>query len=403
VKQLWVGLLAIVLSLAFLIELRLVDRLAYQVEAGRLRAMQDALKHGVGGDPGPSTGRLIADSIMPAVVTIETERRAAVAREEVADAGDPRGSDDDWWSLLERFHAGVDPEAAPSPDQPGWMSVEQGIGSGFVVDADLGYVLTNAHVVDGADAILVTLADGRATEGVVLGSDRQSDVALLQIDTPDLHEVRFGDSDMVYTGDAVYSFGNPLGLSGTMSRGIVSAINRNGVILNEGRYPGLLQTDAVISPGSSGGPLVNARGEVVGVNAAIATTTGQFDGVGFAIPANKVKPLLADLVEGGPSMLGVWIASLRYSAARSRARELGWHGGAGALITDVMEGMAAERAGLEPEDIILAVDGSPIEEGEDLVRLVSSRLPGTRVTVEVWRDGDRLDVPVILDRKYAPR
>ena len=165
----------------------------------------------------------------------------------------------------------------------------------------------------------------------------------------------------------------------------------------------MLQTDAVISPGSSGGPLVNARGEVVGINAAIATTTGQYDGVGFAIPVNNAKPLLRDLVSGGPSILGVWIANLTYDEARAEAIRSGWTEPHGVLVTEVMPGLAAERAGLLQGDIILAVDGERVAVSGDLVGLVSSRKPGTKVQVEVWREQGRLRLDVRLSRKYDPR
>jgi len=419
VKHFCIGMLALVLTLTVLVQFRVVDQLAYQIESGRLRAEGEYLVQSGRDDQG-SNARKIVETVLPAVVTIETESRVVTSRH----ADDAPKGDSDWWGLLDRSNDGdVDddtntntdgPKAdapkkkdttpeSPKTDRSHWLSVEQGMGSGFVVDAAKGYVLTNAHVVDGAQKIRVTLADGRETQGKVLGSDSESDLAVLQIDEPDLFEVHFGNSKAVRTGDEVYAFGNPLGLSGSVSRGIVSAVNRNGVVLNEARYPGLLQTDAAISPGSSGGPLVNTRGEVVGVNSAIATTNGQFDGVGFAIPAHKVRPLLKDLIHGGPSMLGVWIANPDYGDAEARARKLGWDGHGGALVVEVMKGLAADQAGLLPNDIIVAVDGEPIVEGDELVRLVSARKPGSQVHVAVWRDGKRRDFDVTLDRKYAPR
>lgn len=419
-KHFCIGMLALVLSLTVLVQFRVVDQLAYQIESGRLRAEGEYLVRS-GRDESAPDARKIVETVLPAVVTIETESRVVVP----SDADDTPKKDTDWWDLLDRLHDGDDgaddanantdrPETddpkkndatsdQPKTDRSNWLSVEQAMGSGFVVDAAQGYVLTNAHVVDGAQKIRVTLADGRETQGKVLGSDSESDLAVLQIDEPDLFEAHFGDSKAVRTGDEVYAFGNPLGLSGSVSRGIVSAVNRNGVVLNEARYPGLLQTDAAISPGSSGGPLVNSQGEVVGVNSAIATTTGQFDGVGFAIPAHKVRALLADLIDGGPSMLGVWIANPDFGDARARARKLGWEGRGGALVVEVMKGLAAEQAGLLVNDVIVAVDGEPIVEGDELVRLVSARKPGSQVRVAVWRDGERREFDVTLDRKYAPR
>jgi len=403
VKHVAIGILALALSVAFLVELRVADRVSYQIESGRLRAMRDSLATGVVSADRPIAGRLVAETVMPAVVSIETESRVIVSGKDDDGGATP---DDGWLSLLERLHAGSAPEGEAGEDLDVFrqsLTVEQGIGSGFVIDADRGHVLTNAHVVDGTDTVRVTLADGRRTTAEVLGSDRESDLALLRIDLPDLHVVRFGDSSLVRTGEEVFAFGNPLGLSGTMSKGIVSAVNRDSVVLNDGRYPGLLQTDAVISPGSSGGPLVNARGEVVGINAAIATTTGQYDGVGFAIPVNRAKPLLTDLVAGGPSILGVWVASLTYEEARAEAMRSGWTEPDGVLVTEVMPGLAAERAGLLPGDIILAVDGERVVVSDDLVGLVSHREPGTSVQVEVWRERGRLSIEVRLSRKYDPR
>ncbi len=402
-KHMAIGVLALALSVAFLVELRIVDRVSYQIESGRLRALGDGLASGVVSVEAPLTGRLVAEAVMPAVVSIETESRMIVSS--AGDDGDAM-PDDGWLSLLERLHAGSAPEGEVDEDLEAFrrsLTVEQGIGSGFVIDAQRGHVLTNAHVVDGTDTILVTLSDGRRTTAKVLGSDRESDLALLQIALPDLHVIRFGDSSTVQPGEEVFAFGNPLGLSGTVSKGIVSAVNRESVMLNEGYYPGLLQTDAVINPGSSGGPLVNARGEVVGINAAIATTTGQYDGVGFAIPVNRAKPLLGDLVAGGPSILGVWVASLSYDEARAEAIRSGWTEPNGVLVMEVMPDLAAERAGVLPGDIILAVDGEPVVVSDDLVGLVSNRKPGTKVQIEVWREQGRLSLEVRLSRKYDPR
>ena len=402
-KHVAIGVLALALSVAFLVELRVVDRVSYQIESGRLRAMRDGLVDGVVSVEALLSGQLVAEAVMPTVVSIETESRIIVSASGDDGSAPP---DDGWLALLERLHAGSAPEGEADEALDAFrrsFTVEQGIGSGFVIDAQRGHVLTNAHVVDGTDTILVILADGRRTNAEVLGSDRESDLALLRIDLPDLQDVRFGDSSTVRTGEEVFAFGNPLGLSGTMSKGIVSAVNRHSVILNDGHYPGLLQTDAVISPGSSGGPLVNARGEVVGINAAIATTTGQYDGVGFAIPVNKAKPLLGDLVAGGPSILGVWVASLTYEEARAEAIRLGWTEPQGVLVREVMPGLAAEHAGVLPDDIILAVDGERVMASDDLVNLVSNRKPGTKVQVEVWREEGRLSLEVRLSRKYDPR
>jgi len=401
VKHVVVGVLALTLSVAVLVELRIVERVSYQIESGRMRAARDGLSGATAPVDAPIVGRLIAEAVMPAVVSIETESRIITANDDRAAA-----ADDAWSALLDRLHSGVaaDDDAGEKAEAfRNALTVETGIGSGFVIDAEHGHVLTNAHVVDGTDSITVTLADGRQAEAEVLGSDRESDLALLKIELPDLHAVQFGDSSVVSTGEEVFAFGNPLGLSGTMSKGIVSAVNRRTVMLNEGRYPGLLQTDAVINPGSSGGPLVNAHGEVIGINAAIATTTGQYDGVGFAIPVNFAKPLLADLVAGGPSILGVWVTSLSYDPARAAAIQAGWTESKGVLVNEVMPGLAAARAGLLPGDIILAVDGEPVEVSDDLVSLVSNREPGTRVNVEVWRERGRMAFDVRLSRKYDPR
>ena len=282
-------------------------------------------------------------------------------------------------------------------------ATEQGWGSGFIFDHEQGYVLTNAHVVEGASVVRVSLANGRGFAAQVLGLDPDSDLAVLRIDAVGLHELDLGSAEPVAVGDEVYAVGSPFGLKGSVTKGIVSAVGRRIVADGGAYYPAMLQTDAVIRPGNSGGPLVNKRGEVVGITTAILTGSTPYDGLGFAIPATRAKEMIDDLIEGGPGVLGVWVGSVSDLDWRSDVRALGWEETIGALITDVIPGGGAAKADLRVNDIILSVGGDRIDDIEALGRAVSDRKPGSTVEVTVWRNGVSLSRHVLVTRRYAPR
>jgi Do/DeqQ family serine protease len=257
-------------------------------------------------------------------------------------------------------------------------------GSGVIVDAARGYILTNGHVVANPAEIQVTLKDRRTYPARLVGSDPATDVALLQIDAPGLTAVAFGDSDRLEVGDVVVAIGNPFGLGQTVTSGIVSALGRSGLGL-EG-YEDFIQTDASINPGNSGGALVNSKGELVGINTAIIGPTGGNIGIGFAVPANMAKAVMAQLVEHGEvrrGRLGITIEDL----TPARAGDLHLELPGGAVITHVEPGSPAARAGIAPGDVIVRANGQPIQDAGDLRNLVGLLPVGTDLPIVLYRDG----------------
>ncbi len=303
-------------------------------------------------------------------------------------------------------------------------SIDFGSGSGFVIDTD-GHIVTNNHVVTDADEVRVTFSDGTVLIADVLGTDIYSDLAVLKVDPPkdkELITVELGDSDNLLVGQRVVAIGNPFGLSGSMTVGIVSAVGRTlpAGVTNTGVFsnPLIIQTDAAINPGNSGGPLLNSQGEVIGVNGAIRTETGSNTGVGFAIPVNTVKRIASQIIENGKVEYpylgisangGVTLAEL--------AVEYDLPVTYGVLISEVSPGFSADRAGLrggDPEDevsfrgslvrlggdIIIAIDDYPIRDFDQLIGyLVSYTSVGEEITVTIVRDGETLDIPVTLDAR----
>jgi serine protease Do len=282
----------------------------------------------------------------------------------------------------------------------------RGLGTGFVIDKN-GTVLTNNHVVEGADAMLVKLSDEREFPGKVVGTDRATDIAVVRIDAKDVRPLPLGDSDALDVGDWVVAIGNPFGLSHTVSAGIVSARGRTreDVPLDPSGYYDFLQTDASINPGNSGGPLLNLKGEVVGINSAIRG--GGAQGIGFAIPINMVKALLPMLLRDGHvtrSALGVRIADVRELSREDRqALSLPENERVtGAVIEDVVSGGPADKAGLEPGDIVVGFEGQPIERKTQLQWLASTAGVGRPVTLRVRRATKRFDIKVTLGRMPEP-
>lgn len=268
----------------------------------------------------------------------------------------------------------------------GLASSRRSLGSGFVISPD-GFVVTNNHVVQAAEGILVQLADGREYLAEVIGRDDATDVALLRLQGApgDLPSVYLGDSDAMSVGDWVVAIGNPFGLDHSVAHGMISAKER---VLGIGAFDDFIQTDALINPGNSGGPLFNMRGEVVGVNTAIIS---QGQGIGFALPINMVKELIPNLRANGRLSRG-WLG-VRISETDDRA---------GASIAAVFGGSPASAAGLRPGDRVLAVNGRPVENFQQLLRRVSFLPPGTRAMLQVERDGKRQEIAVTLSDRPAP-
>ncbi|RUM89844.1 MAG: serine protease [Thermodesulfatator sp.] len=265
---------------------------------------------------------------------------------------------------------------------------QRGAGSGFIVTPD-GYIYTNNHVVAGADRVIVKLADGRTFKGKVVGKDPQSDVAVLKIDGKNLPTVPLGDSDKIQVGEWVIAIGNPFGLSHTVTVGVVSAKGRSGLGITD--YEDFIQTDAAINPGNSGGPLLNIRGEVIGMNTAIFTRSGGYMGIGFAIPINIVKLVAEQLVKQGKVIRG-WLGVVVQDLTPALAEEFGLKGTEGALVAQVMENSPADRAGLKRGDVIVEYEGKKVRNSSELRTYVGLTHPGTRVTMKVFRNGH----PVLL-------
>ena len=276
------------------------------------------------------------------------------------------------------------------PNQPRQRK-SQSLGSGVIVDARNGYVLTNHHVVHRADEVSVTLDDGREYKAEVIGSDPETDVAVIKIPVENLTAIAMGDSDRARVGDFVVAIGNPFGLNQTVTSGIVSALGRSGLGI-EG-YEDFIQTDASINPGNSGGALVNMDGQLIGINTAIVGPSGGNVGIGFAIPVNMARSLMQQILRHGKverGQLGVHIQDLTPDLAR--AMNLGTL--RGALISQVLEGSSAQRGGVRSGDVVTAFNGRPITSAADLRNAVGLIRPGQRVQLELIREGSPMTVNV---------
>ncbi len=263
------------------------------------------------------------------------------------------------------------------------------MGSGFIISAN-GFVVTNHHVINGADEIYVTLADKREFKGKLIGSDQRTDIALVRIEGNGLPHAAIGDSTRLRVGEWVVAIGSPFGLDNTVTAGIVSAKGRD-----TGDYLPFIQTDAAVNPGNSGGPLLNTRGEVVGVNSQIYSRTGGFMGISFSIPIDEAMRVVEQLKANGRVVrgrIGVGIADV----TREVAEPLGLPRAGGALVRSVESGGPAERAGLEVGDIIQRFDGKPIDKASDLPRMVGDTRPGSKVALQVWRKGSIRDLQLTV-------
>jgi serine protease Do len=272
---------------------------------------------------------------------------------------------------------------------------QRGMGSGMIIDK-LGHILTNYHVVGDVDKINVRLADLRKFDAEIVGTDPRSDVAIIKIKgkvPDDLPTIDLGDSDALAVGNLVIAVGAPFGLTQTVTQGIISATGRQDVGISD--YEDFLQTDAPINPGNSGGPLVNMRGEVIGMNSAIATNIGQFAGVGFAIPVNMIKTMLPTLIKGGKitrGMLGVVIQDLN----EDLAKQFHLADAKGALVSQVKQNSPAAKAGIKVGDVIVAYDGKKVEDTRQLRNWVAATAPATPVPIDVLRDGKRETVTATI-------
>lgn len=282
-------------------------------------------------------------------------------------------------------------------DNPGQSRPRQTVsaGSGVIVDASNGYILTNHHVVENADSITVTLFDDRELDARVVGSDASADIAVLQVPTERLAQIPYANSDDIQVGDFVVAIGNPFGFSHTVTSGIISGLGRYGLSNNRGSYENFVQTDAAINPGNSGGALLNLRGELVGINTAIVSRSGGNVGIGFAIPINMARNIMDQLIDFGEvrrGLLGVRITNV--DADVSEAMDLGVD--YGALIDQVTPNSAAEKADLRIEDVIVAVDGDRVRNATELRNAIGLRREGKRVDIDYYRDGTKRTVSATL-------
>lgn len=279
------------------------------------------------------------------------------------------------------------------PQQRSQKRPFSGLGSGVIIDADEGYIVTNNHVIDDAQEMRVTLEDGREFDAKLIGADKESDIALLQIDADDLTEVKLADSDKLRVGDFSVAIGNPFGLSHTVTSGIVSALGRSG--LNIEGYEDFIQTDAAINQGNSGGALVNLKGELIGINTAILGASGGNVGIGFAIPSNMMKNLVDQIIEFGQVRRGsLGISGRTLNAGYAKA--LGLDVKQGAMVERVAEDSAAEKAGIKAGDVIISVNGNDIRSFEELKSKVATLGEGKEVEIGLYRDGDEKEVDVTL-------
>nr|WP_245213351.1 DegQ family serine endoprotease [Rhizobacter sp. AJA081-3] len=327
----------------------------------------------------------LADRVGPAVVNIRTtERRSARS------SGGPE-IDEDMLEFFKRFGLPIPNQPSPRGQRPApdGEPQQRGVGSGFILSAD-GYVMTNAHVVEGADEVFVTLTDKREMKARIIGADRRSDVALVKIDAAGLPTVRIGDVSRLRVGEWVIAIGSPFGLENTVTAGIVSAKSRD-----TGEFLPLIQTDVAINPGNSGGPLINMRGEVVGINSQIYSRSGGYMGISFAIPIDEASRVAEQLKTTGRvsrGRIGVSIDQVTKDVAES----IGLGKPTGALVRSVEAGGPAEKAGIEAGDIITRFDGRVVEKSGDLPRIVGGVKPGSKSTVQVFRRGAYKDLGVMV-------
>src|SRR6201997_2895110 len=269
----------------------------------------------------------------------------------------------------------------------------QSAGSGVIFDARSGYIVTNAHVVENASEITVTLQDGRDLKADVVGSDADSDVAVLKVKADGLTQLALGDSAKSEVGDFVVAIGNPFGLQHTVTSGIISGLSRSGI--NPDGYEDFIQTDASINPGNSGGALVNLRGELIGINTAILSRSGGNIGIGFAIPVNMARSVMEQLVKFGSVKRGQLGVSM-YTVTPDIAHSLGLTGAVGALVSQVVEGSPADKAGIRTGDVITSVNGPPVKSNSELRNSIGLLRVGDKVDIGLLRDGKPIKLTAVI-------
>lgn len=340
-------------------------------EAVSERTSQDAQKPGSFSDA--------AQKAMPSVVNVFTSKEVKISSHPLME--DP---------LFRRFFG--------DRSEPPQSRRASSLGSGVIVSPE-GYVLTNHHVIEAADEIEIALADGRKARASVIGSDPETDLAVVRVDMESLPTMTFGHSDNARVGDIVLAIGNPFGVGQTVTMGIISALGRTHLGINT--FENFIQTDAAINPGNSGGALVDASGNLIGINTAIVSRTGGSLGIGFAITASVAKQIMEQIIQTGGvtrGWIGVEVQDLTPELAESFKRP----NTKGALIAGVLKGGPADRAGVKPGDIIVEVEGSPVTDSSDMLNLIAALLPGEAATIKVERNQADKSIDIKVGKRPKP-
>jgi len=334
---------------------------------------------------GPASYAAAVDKAKPAVVNINTAKLVTVRPHPFFD--DP--------VFREFFGRGGGRGDLITPQK----RVETSLGSGVII-SEQGYILTNNHVIQGADAIQVALQDGRTASAKVIGVDPDTDIAVLKIELKNLSIIALGRSEQMRVGDVVLAIGNPFGVGQTVTMGIVSATGRSKLGINT--FENFIQTDAAINPGNSGGALIDTQGNLVGINTAIFSRSGGSQGIGFAIPTSLAKIVLQDIIQHGRPVRG-WLGVEAHAITPNQAKTLNLKTTDGVIVEGVLRDGPAHRAGLQPGDIIQSIDGKKIHEAQEALLVISSHKPGTQVKLEVLRNGKRLMLEAIaVERPQRP-
>ncbi|PRD80655.1 2-alkenal reductase [Burkholderia multivorans] len=334
----------------------------------------------IGGAAATTSYADAAQKAMPAVVNVFSSKDGSLPP-------DPRAKDP-----LFRYFFG-DRNARKQQDEPA-----ANLGSGVIVSPE-GYILTNQHVVDGADQIEVALADGRTATAKVIGSDPETDLAVLKINMTNLPTITLGRSDQARVGDVVLAIGNPFGVGQTVTMGIISALGRNHLGINT--FENFIQTDAPINPGNSGGALVDVNGNLLGINTAIYSRSGGSLGIGFAIPVSTARTVLESIITTGSVTRG-WIGVEPQDVTPEIAESFGLQQKSGAIVAGVLQGGPADKAGIKPGDILVTVNGEDITDTTKLLNVVAQIKPGTSTKVHVVRKGKQFDVNVVIGKRPPP-
>ncbi|MCR9117832.1 MAG: DegQ family serine endoprotease [bacterium] len=359
---------------------QIVSKTSYAVELGKSQAAQEQLQ---AANDISTAFRYVAKSLRPSVVSINSVKRVA-ARAHANQFNGPAIPPEFRQFFGDQFRNQLPQQSEPFE--------QRGLGTGVIVSED-GYIVTNNHVIDGADEVSVTLSDDRKFDAEIVGTDPATDLAVLKINASDLAAAKLGDSDALEVGEWAIAIGSPFGLNQTVTAGIISAVGRANVGIAD--YEDFIQTDAAINPGNSGGPLVNLRGEVIGINTAIASRTGSYMGIGFAIPSEMVRTVATSLMESGEVKRG-YLGALIQNLNDDLSASFNYEGDEGVLIGDVVKDGPADKAGLQAGDIVMSIDGETSSSATELRALIASKAAGSNVAIRVFRDGSEQMINVTV-------